>query len=253
MYTSYQYGGRSDDLEYMQEVLKTAERLGDKAYINRIKAQIEEIKRIKSGSKEDPRRKRGQICKPGLPTMDSMSCRGDFMSKCVKDPKDDQYRCCSNVSGSLNCEEVESSGYGQAITTKTPSKPALKSVVEKVQQIQKEKSTEPVKTPSPTPAPITASITEPVKIPSPSPASITPPISKVSIPEKISDNDKRVISDYFDLKMNILKGIEELRRLKIQKDKLVMFTGKVPELVFHSEQNNLDDCIRDESGKVLQC
>jgi hypothetical protein len=53
--------------------------------------------------------------------------------------------------------------------------------------------------------------------------------------------------------MNILKGIEELRRLKVEKDKLVMFTGKVPELVFHTEQNNLDDCIRDESGKVLQC
>lgn len=219
MYTSYQYGGRSDDLEYMQEVLKTAERLGDQAYINRIKAQIDEIKRIKSGSKEDPRRKRGQICKPGLPTMDPMSCRGDFMSKCVKDPKDDQYRCCSNVSGSLNCEEVESSGYGQAIT---PSKPALKSVVEKVQQIQKE-------IPKATPMPV------------------------ASVTQKMSDSDKRVISDYFELKMNILKGIEELRRLKVEKDKLVMFTGKVPELVFHSEQNNLDDCIRDESGKVLQC
>jgi hypothetical protein len=219
MYTSYQYGGRSDDLEYMQEVLKTAERLGDQAYINRIKAQIEEIKRIKSGSKEDPRRKRGQICKPGLPTMDPMSCRGDFMSKCVKDPKDDQYRCCSNVSGSLNCEEVESSGYGKAIT---PSKPALKSVVEKVQQIQKE-------IPKATPMPV------------------------ASVTQKMSDSDKRVISDYFELKMNILKGIEELRRLKVEKDKLVMFTGKVPELVFHSEQNNLDDCIRDESGKVLQC
>jgi hypothetical protein len=230
MYTSYQYGGRSDDLEYMQEVLKTAERLGDQAYINRIKAQIEEIKRIKSGSKEDPRRKRGQICKPGLPTMDPMSCRGDFMSKCVKDPKDDQYRCCSNVSGSLSCEEVESSGYGKAITPitpKTPSKPALKSVVEKVIQIQKSTPT-PSQIPKSTPMP-------------------------EATPEKTSDSDKRVISDYFELKMNILKGIEELRRLKVQKDKLVMFTGKVPELVFHSEQNNLDDCIRDESGKVLQC
>lgn len=227
MYTSYQYGGRSDDLEYMQEVLKTAERLGDQAYINRIKAQIEEIKRIKSGSKEDPRRKRGQICKPGLPTMDPMTCRGDFMSKCVKDPKDDQFRCCSNVSGSLNCEEVESSGYGQAITPKTPSKPALKSIVEKVIQIPKS---------TPTPSQIPKS--------TPTPA---------ATPEKISDSDKRVISDYFELKMNILKGIEELRRLKVEKDKLVMFTGKVPELVFHTEQNNLDDCIRDESGKVLQC
>jgi len=236
MYTSYQYGGRSDDLEYMQEVLKTAERLGDQAYINRIKAQIEEIKRIKSGSKEDPRRKRGQICKPGLPTMDPMSCRGDFMSKCVKDPKDDQYRCCSNVSGSLSCEEVESSGYGKAITPTTPSKPALKSVVEKVIQIQKPM----VSTQIPKSTPVATPVAKPVATP-------------VATPEKMSDNDKRVISDYFELKMNILKGIEELRRLKVQKDKLVMFTGKVPELVFHSEQNNLDDCIRDESGKVLQC
>lgn len=241
MYTSYQYGGRSDDLEYMQEVLKTAERLGDQAYITRIKAQIEEIKRIKSGSKEDPRRKRGQVCKPGLPTMDPMSCRGDFMSKCVKDPKDDQYKCCSSVSGGLNCEEVQSSGYGQAITPQTPSKPALKSVVERVQQIQKEKSKEPVKPtdPKPTSPPI------PVQTPK------TTPVASVS--QKMSDGDKQVISDYFELKMNILKGIEELRRLKVQKDNLVKFTGKVPELVFHNEQNNLDDCIRDESGKVLQC
>lgn len=235
MYTSYQYGGRSDDLEYMQEVLKTAERLGDQAYINRIKAQIEEIKRIKSGSKEDPRRKRGQICKPGLPTMDPMTCRGDFMSKCVKDPKDDQLRCCSNVSGSLNCEEVESSGYGQAITPKTPSKPALKSIVEKVIQIPKSTPTLS-QIPKSTPMPVATQIPK-----------------STLIPEKISDSDKRVISDYFELKMNILKGIEELRRLKVKKDKLVMFTGKVPELVFHTEQNNLDDCIRDESGKVLQC
>ena len=39
------YGGRSDDLEYMQEVLKTAERVGDKAYIQRLRNQIEEIKK----------------------------------------------------------------------------------------------------------------------------------------------------------------------------------------------------------------
>ena len=228
MYSTYQYGGKSDDLEYMQEVLKTAERLGDVAYINRIKAQIDEIKRIKSGSKEDPRRKRGQICKPGLPTMDPMSCRGDFMSKCIKDPKDDQYRCCSSISGSLNCDESELSGYGKALSTKTPSKPQLKSVVEKVVQQVKQQ------------APQQAPQQVPQQVPQ-------------QTGQKLNDSDKRVISDYFELKMNILKGIEELRRLKVEKDKLVMFTGKVPELVFHNEQNNLDDCIRDESGKVLQC
>lgn len=231
MYTSYQYGGRSDDLEYMQEVLKTAERLGDQAYINRIKAQIEEIKRIKSGSKEDPRRKRGQICKPGLPTMDPMSCRGDFMAKCVKDPKDDQYRCCSSISGSLNCDEVESSGYGKAITPKTPSKPELKKVVEKVQQLPQ----------------------QPVQQPPQQPAQQQQKKPETSVPQKMSDSEKHVISEYFDLKMNILKGIEELKLLKVQKDNLVKLTGKVPELVFHNEQNNLDDCIRDETGKVLQC
>jgi hypothetical protein len=39
-----QIGGRSDDLEYMYEVLKTAQKIGDKAYIERLTKQIESIK-----------------------------------------------------------------------------------------------------------------------------------------------------------------------------------------------------------------
>ena len=39
-----QLGGKSDDLEYMQEVLKTAQKLGDTAYIERLTTQIEKIK-----------------------------------------------------------------------------------------------------------------------------------------------------------------------------------------------------------------
>ena len=71
--------------------------------------------------------------------------------------------------------------------------------------------------------------------------------------KSIKDDERKIVMDYFELKMSILKNIEELSRLKMEKDKLVKMTGKTPELVFHNEQNNLDDCIRDESGKVLQC
>jgi hypothetical protein len=218
------YGGKSDDLAYLQEVLRTAERLGDQAYITRIKAQIEEIKRIQSGSKEDPRRKRGQICKPGLPTMDPMSCRGDHMAKCVKDPKDNEFRCCSNISGKMNCEEVQSSGYGKATPAPTPVPKSAPVISTQVLQ-DKPMVESPVSTPT--------------KV-------MTPPVV-------IKDDEKKIIMDYVELKMSIVKNIEELRRLKIEKDKLVKMTGKTPELVFHNEQNNLDDCIRDESGKVLQC
>ena len=222
------YGGRSDDLAYLQEVLRTAERLGDQAYIARIKAQIEEIKRIQSGSKEDPRRKRGQICKPGLPTMDPMSCRGDHMAKCVKDPKDNEFRCCSNISGKMNCEEVQSSGYGKATPAPTPTPtPVPKSAPVISTQVLQDKPM------------VESPVSTPTKV-------MTPPVV-------IKDDEKKIIMDYAELKMSIVKNIEELRRLKIEKDKLVKMTGKTPELVFHNEQNNLDDCIRDESGKVLQC
>lgn len=231
------YGGRSDDLAYLQEVLRTAERLGDQAYITRIKSQIEEIKRIQSGSKEDPRRKRGQICKPGLPTMDPMSCRGDHMAKCVKDPKDNEFRCCSNISGKLNCEEVQSSGYGKTSTTSPPTSTVPKTAAATPPTVQKP-------TMPPTPIISTQVLQE-------SPVSTLP--TKSLPPVSIKDDEKKIVIDYAELKMSILKNIEELRRLKIEKDKLVKMTGKTPELVFHNEQNNLDDCIRDESGKVLQC
>ena len=53
--------------------------------------------------------------------------------------------------------------------------------------------------------------------------------------------------------MSILKNIQELQKLKIQKDKLLNVVGYTPQLVFHNKQTTMDDCIRDESGKVLQC
>jgi hypothetical protein len=68
-----------------------------------------------------------------------------------------------------------------------------------------------------------------------------------------TDSEKKVISDYFDLKMSILKNIQELQKLKIQKDKLLNAVGYTPQLVFHNKQTTMDDCIRDENGKVLQC
>jgi hypothetical protein len=68
-----------------------------------------------------------------------------------------------------------------------------------------------------------------------------------------TDSEKKVIGDYFNLKMSILKNIQELQKLKIQKDKLLNVVGYTPQLVFHNKQTVMDDCIRDESGKVLQC
>lgn len=215
MYVSYQYGGKSDDLGYLQEVLRTAERLGDTGYIARIKAQIEEIKKIRGGAKGDPRRKRGDICKPGLPTMDPMSCRGDFMAKCIKDPKDSTFKCCSTVNGVVNCGE-------------STQKPELMSK----QAVVKEPVKEPVK----------AVVKEPVK-----------QSAKEPVKTSLSASDKTVLDEYFGLKKSILGKIEELRRLKVKKDELVQFKGKTPSLVYHSEQNNSDDCIRDEGGKVLRC
>ena len=53
--------------------------------------------------------------------------------------------------------------------------------------------------------------------------------------------------------MDILKDLEKLKSLKIEKDKLLDIKSSVPELVFDNRKSNVDDCIRDESGKVLQC
>jgi hypothetical protein len=225
MHTSYQYGGRSDDLEYMQEVLRTAERLGDQAYIARIKAQIEEIKRVQSGKKEDARRRKGQICKPGLPTMDPMSCRGDFMAKCVKDPSDNVFKCCSTSGGKIDCKEIAAkvdSGLVKPTVSSTPST-----------------TTPPITTTPPT-------TTTPAITPKPQ---MSPPPPK----KELSNDDKKAVTEYYDLKADILKNIEALKGLKAKKDSLVQFTGKTPSLVYHTQQNNMDDCIRDESGKVLKC
>lgn len=231
MHTSYQYGGRSDDLEYMQEVLRTAERLGDQAYIARIKAQIEEIKSVKSGKKEDARRRKGQICKPGLPTMDPMSCRGDFMAKCVKDPADNVFKCCSTSGGKVDCKEIAAKVDSGLVK---PSVSSTSSPQTQTQVLQDKKMTASPTTITPI-TPIT-------------PTTPQPPPKK-----ELSTDDKKTVTEYYDLKADILKNIETLRGLKVKKDSLVQFTGRTPSLVYHTQQNNMDDCIRDESGKVLKC
>jgi hypothetical protein len=225
------YGGRSDDLEYMQEVLKTAERLGDKAYIQRLKNQIEEIKRRQSGAqtplptlatskkiakKEEPLKtseaknvgKLGDRCTPIVNRGAPGSCESGTV--CWSGVN----RCCNrDTSGEFyNCGEAGISAITSSPTTITPT--------------------------TITPTTIT-------------PMTITPTtITSTPIP---TESDKKAISDYFDLKMSILKNIQELHKLKIQKDKLLNVIGYTPQLVFHNKQTAMDDCIRDESGKVLQC
>jgi hypothetical protein len=259
MYTSYQYGGRSDDLEYMQEVLKTAERLGDQAYIARIKAQIEEIKRIQSGKKEDSRRRKGQVCKPGLPTMDPMSCRGDFMSKCTKDPEDNVFKCCSTTNGKLDCKEIVAKVDSGLI--KPSSIKIIPDTIAKGTLTQKPLTTSPSKI-SPTSSTLdTISTTSTISLPAPPQGTPiqTPQQSQPQSPQPqpqqkdLSNEDKKAITEYYELKSSILKTIEELKVLKVKKDSLVQFTGKTPSLVYHTQQNNMDDCIRDETGKVLKC
>jgi hypothetical protein len=79
-----------------------------------------------------------------------------------------------------------------------------------------------------------------------SPTTMTPTTMKPT------DSEKKVIGDYFDLKMSILKNIQELHKLKMQKDKLLNVVSSTPQLVFHNKQTTMDDCIRDEKVKVLQ-
>jgi hypothetical protein len=49
-----QKGGEPTDLEYMEETLRTAERLGDTDYIRRIKAQIEKVKNMSYNNSISP-------------------------------------------------------------------------------------------------------------------------------------------------------------------------------------------------------
>jgi hypothetical protein len=92
----------SDDLEYMLQVLKDAKKLGDQDYIARVKKHIEQLQIIPGD--QDPRRRKGEECKLSLPQMDPMSCRGDFMTKCVRDPEDNVLKCCSNINGKYDCK-----------------------------------------------------------------------------------------------------------------------------------------------------
>jgi hypothetical protein len=91
----------SDDYEYMLEVLDAAKRLGDQDYIARVKAHIDKLQMIPGD--QDSRRRKGEECKLSTPPMDPMSCRGEFMTKCVRDPYDNFLKCCSNINGKLDC------------------------------------------------------------------------------------------------------------------------------------------------------
>jgi hypothetical protein len=242
------YGGRSDDLEYMQEVLKTAERLGDKAYIQRLKTQIEEIKKQKSqvtsslsskkiAKKEDALKtseakkvgKLGDRCTPIASRQTPGSCEtGTVCWSGVN-------KCCSrHASGEFyDCGEAGISPIkGSLPTTPAPTSSIPSTLVS-------------------TPVPTSSTHVTPVRITdgkmTESPTTMTPTIIKPT------DSEKKVIGDYFDLKMSILKNIQELHKLKMQKDKLLNVVGNTPQLVFHNKQTTMDDCIRDENGKVLQC
>ena len=250
------YGGRSDDLEYMQEVLKTAERVGDKAYIQRLKNQIEEIKKRQTqptkptNKKEEPLKmseaktvgKLGDRCTPIVNRGVPGSCEtGTVCWSGVN-------RCCSrHASGEFyDCGEA---GISPIKGSQVPS---------------------PIKGPpnSPVPSPIKGPPNSPVPLPIkgppnspvPSPIHITdgkmtasPTTMTPMTPMLATPSEKKVIGDYFNLKMSILKNIQELQKLKIQKDKLLNVVGYTSQLVFHNKQTTMDDCIRDESGKVLQC
>jgi hypothetical protein len=254
------YGGRSDDLEYMQEVLKTAERVGDKAYIQRLKNQIEEIKKRqtqptkptlttskKIATKEEPLKtseaktvgKLGDRCTPIVNRGVPGSCEtGTVCWSGVN-------RCCSrHASGEFyDCGEAGISPIKGSPTKVSPV---------------------PLGPRAPPSSPVPASSVSPTSIPihitdgkmTASPTTMTPMSTTPMSPKttaSATDSEKKVIGDYFNLKMSILKNIQELQKLKIQKDKLLNVVGYTPQLVFHNKQTVMDDCIRDESGKVLQC
>ena len=284
------YGGRSDDLEYMQEVLKTAERVGDKAYIQRLKNQIEEIKKRQTqptkptlatskriAKKEEPLKtseaktvgKLGDRCTPIVNRGVPGSCEtGTVCWSGVN-------RCCSrHASGEFyDCGEAGISPIKGSPSSPVPS-PIKGSPSSPVPSPIKGSLSSPV--PSPTTmgprAPPSSSVPTSPSTPTPihitdgkmtaSPTTITPttmtPTTMTASPTTMTPmlatpSEKKVIGDYFNLKMSILKNIQELQKLKIQKDKLLNVVGYTPQLVFHNKQTTMDDCIRDESGKVLQC
>ena len=231
------YGGRSDDLEYMQEVLKTAERVGDKAYIQRLKNQIEEIKK-KLGSQTQPTKPETskKIAKNEEPLKTSEAKTvGKLGDRCTPIVNRGVPGSCETGtvcwSGVNRCCSRHSSGEfydcGEAGISPIKGSPTKVSPV-------------PFGSKAPVSSPVSSSTASPTTKGSPTKVSPTP-------------SEKKVIGDYFDLKMSILKNVQELQKLKIQKDKLLNVVGYTPQLVFHKTQDTVDDCIRDESGKVLQC
>ena len=260
------YGGRSDDLEYMQEVLKTAERVGDKAYIQRLKNQIEEIKKRQTqptkptlatskriAKKEEPLKtseaktvgKLGDRCTPIVNRGVPGSCEtGTVCWSGVN-------RCCSrHASGEFyDCGEA-----GISPIKGSPSSPVPSPIKGSLSSPVPSPTTMGPRAPPSSLVPTSPSTPTPIHITdgkmTASPTTMTP---TTMTPMLATPSEKKVIGDYFNLKMSILKNIQELQKLKIQKDKLLNVVGYTPQLVFHNKQTTMDDCIRDESGKVLQC
>jgi len=300
------YGGRSDDLEYMQEVLKTAERVGDKAYIQRLKNQIEEIKKRQTqptkptlatskriAKKEEPLKtseaktvgKLGDRCTPivnrGVPGSCETGtvCWSGVNRCCSRHASGEFYDCgeagISPIKGSPVPSPIKGSPVPSPIKgspsspVPSPIKGSLSSPVPSPITMGPRappSSSVPTSPSTPTPIHITdgkmtaspTTITPATMTPTTMTASPTTMIPTTMTPTTMTPmlataSEKKVIGDYFNLKMSILKNIQELQKLKIQKDKLLNVVGYTPQLVFHNKQTTMDDCIRDESGKVLQC
>jgi len=285
------YGGRSDDLEYMQEVLKTAERVGDKAYIQRLKNQIEEIKKRqtqptkstkptlatskKIAKKEEPLKtseaktvgKLGDRCTPivnrGVPGSCETGtvCWSGVNRCCSRHASGEFYDCgetgISPIKGSPTKVSPVPLGPRAPLSSPVPASPSTPIHITDG-KMTASPTTMSVMSPTTTPIlPTTASATTTTSVMSPTPILPTTALATTTTSAKTTasatDSDKKVIGDYFNLKMSILKNIQELQKLKIQKDKLLNVVGYTPQLVFHNKQTVMDDCIRDESGKVLQC
>lgn len=83
------------------------------------------------------------------------------------------------------------------------------------------------------------------------------PIKKEEVKPKykLTDNEKKVIKDYYLLKTQILSNIDQLRLLKQKKDELLGEPSNTPFLNYNISQqkSKLDDCIRDDSGNISIC
>jgi hypothetical protein len=180
--------GGTDDPEYLRQVLKTAKKLGDKNYIDRI---LEKMKKL------------------GINPDESTSVKNKVESVSSSDVP---------IYVAVELLPKQQVNVQQPIKQQ-PVEKVVQEQVEKVVQEQVEKV--------------------------------------VKQQYKLNENDKKVVKDYYDLKSQILSNIELLRNLKQKKDELMGIKSNIPKLIYSSsvsdQKSALDDCIRDESGKVTIC